>query len=823
MPADPGKPGNDDPAAKPGSSFSVYGHVERLTIIERVFGNVYAQDQNTGGPSLAAPLEGGEVSHLSAFGYDVAFCGRDAELSELQTFALAVEGEPSFKWWLWTGPGGQGKTRLADMFCSLLMENGWRCGFLPTDNEYDGWEDWIVDRPTLIVIDHLATRAGSIRKVIGKLSRAKDRIRSPLRLLILERPYEFDDEWVGKFLPLGSVHETSEILASAYHPKGLPRRRLEDCTRKLGPLADTVLKQIVSHAANNSGKLPTETVDAAVEWLKQADVDQRPLFLILAARALMTSPAQSLRHWNSTDLFDSILRRDFQLSQEMLGLAKLPRLSAPRVLFDQHLNLLSVATIEGYANDAIAKRYAKFGVDLPLQVQDDWLRTIAGSATCNDDGAFVGLSPDLLGEGFILERCAGNLGVDRSRHDSASQAVTLLSAALAANGAATIEFARRCIADFPDHEGLKRFTQLNIPEGDKANIGHIMDYAVHFSQIAVLFDKAGLKELGESCLAQLIDVCDRSRASSEGQVPGLVAQYIATAYYNRALSRLRRDKISAANEDLGHCLSYVTSSREGRRGGSGRYEADRLWVSAMRLRAVAETQLNAIGEAFSTILAVFDSGVALTEEIAEAYLVRAEIHVQAEDLDGAIADLEAVLALGQEASKQADDARDQLSRLLYYRSNVRGKTDARLELDDLDRALGLAPSSEDLVAKMHVNRAGALVKLGHFERAIEDCDEVIDHMDWLADQRVKAYMMRAQIFSLRDRSKEALDDIDRASSILNVSPRQILELLVLRVHMCLNAGRNDEAIAACEQALSVADGDFRQMFTSMLTQIKKRQ
>ncbi|PWE53670.1 hypothetical protein DEM27_24305 [Metarhizobium album] len=819
--ADESEPENTDLPAKAGSSIAVHGTVSRLTIIERVFGDVYTQSEHVGGPSLVAPLEGSVKDRLSAYGYDVVFCGRDTELAELQAFALAIEDQPSFKWWLWTGPGGQGKTRLADMFCSVLMEKGWRCGFLPRDDDYDGWNKWIVDRPTLIVIDHLATRAESISKIIGKLSRAKDRILAPLRVLVLERPFEFDDAWVGQFLPSAFPHEASEILTSAYHPSGLPRRRLEDCTRKLEPLPDAVLKQIVSHAAMDGSKLSNETVDAAVDWLKQADVDQRPLFLILAIRAVVASPVQSLRQWDSADLFDSILQRDFLLSQELLGLTKLPLLSPPRILFEQHLNLLSVATIGGYANDDILARYAEFGVDLPPLIQDDWLRTIAGSATRDADGGFVGLKPDLLGEGFILERCAGNLRVDRPRHDSVSQGVTLLSAALAADARETIEFARRCIADFPNHDGLKSFTLLNIPEGDKANIGHVMDYAVHFSQIAVLFDNAGLKELGESCLGQLIVVCDRLRGATDEQLPGFVAQYIATAYYNRALSRLRRQKNSAAIEDLTQCLSYVETSREGRRGARARDEVDRLWITSMRLKAVAELQLKTIDDAFASIQAILDSGFAITEEKAEAYLVRADILLEGDDIDGAVGDLEAILALGEEAKEQADYARARLSQVLYYRSTERGKNDIYLELDDLDRALKLVQSSDNLAAKMHINRAGALVKLGEFERALADYNEVIDQDEWSDDQHFKAYIMRAQIFSLHDQPKDALEDLDQASNLSSLSPRQKLELLFLRANVYRRSGQHEEAIAACEFALTVTDEDFAPMFSDMLTEMRK--
>ncbi len=68
-----------------------------------------------------------EASRLYFGARKVPFVGREAELDRLRDFLFGAE---DFRWWLATGPGGSGKSRLALELCQRAGAC-WRTGFLP--------------------------------------------------------------------------------------------------------------------------------------------------------------------------------------------------------------------------------------------------------------------------------------------------------------------------------------------------------------------------------------------------------------------------------------------------------------------------------------------------------------------------------------------------------------------------------------------------------------------------------------------------------------------------------------------------------------------
>lgn len=379
---------------------------EQLRALREAWENTQ-RDQNLGLP-LSPPFGGGRP-RLIFYGYDVNFSGRDTELAELRAFASArASGTADFAWWLWSGSGGQGKTRLAVRLCGELMEKGWQCGFLAQSAEYRAWNTWTVTRPTLIVIDHLASRAKEIRNAIASLSRAAHRFNAPLRILMLERPFDPDDEWVNQFIPSASPLEAAEILTFAYRPDGTACRSLADCTRCLGPLAEPDLIAIVESilATEQNDRPPVADPGAIIAWLRDADAELRPLFLILAMRALCNGSAQDLRQWDRQQLVEAILRRDFLLWQDALGIRHAARLGPERKLFEDHLTLIVAATITSRTDERLTEQLKQFGIETPARIQQDWVRVITGDPLAGNRREFALLKPDVVGECFVLERCA---------------------------------------------------------------------------------------------------------------------------------------------------------------------------------------------------------------------------------------------------------------------------------------------------------------------------------------------------------------------------------------------------------------------------------
>jgi tetratricopeptide (TPR) repeat protein len=137
----------------------------------------------------------------------VDFYGRDAELDDLRDWC---ENTPdTFAIRVMTGPGGQGKTRLARRLTDLLGWEGWVTGHLRSDLTDDPFLDGTppdfttlgTALPLLLVIDYAETRPRILRRLVTHLYRARHRV----RLLLLARS---DGEWrTGSFQAVPDVRD----------------------------------------------------------------------------------------------------------------------------------------------------------------------------------------------------------------------------------------------------------------------------------------------------------------------------------------------------------------------------------------------------------------------------------------------------------------------------------------------------------------------------------------------------------------------------------------------------------------------------------------
>ena len=92
-------------------------------------------------PLILKLLERTEINRLKFGARRVPFFGRRAEMERLCDF-LGTPG--AFSWWLVTGRGGQGKSRLAVEFC-LRAGTAWRVGIL-AGNVYLRWLGYLAAR-----------------------------------------------------------------------------------------------------------------------------------------------------------------------------------------------------------------------------------------------------------------------------------------------------------------------------------------------------------------------------------------------------------------------------------------------------------------------------------------------------------------------------------------------------------------------------------------------------------------------------------------------------------------------------------------------------
>ncbi|MFD3883046.1 trypsin-like peptidase domain-containing protein, partial [Streptomyces microflavus] len=140
----------------------------------------------------------------------VAFHGRESELADLH--AWCENGPPAIQMRVLTGPGGQGKTRLARRLTDTLGWRGWVTGHLSSDLTDDPTPDaappdfttLTTSLPLLLVVDYAETRPRLLRRLLTHLHRSRHRV----RVLLLARS---DGQWrTGSLQAIAHVRDLLE-------------------------------------------------------------------------------------------------------------------------------------------------------------------------------------------------------------------------------------------------------------------------------------------------------------------------------------------------------------------------------------------------------------------------------------------------------------------------------------------------------------------------------------------------------------------------------------------------------------------------------------
>jgi tetratricopeptide (TPR) repeat protein len=140
----------------------------------------------------------------------VDFHGRTRELRQLTDWCQS--DRHAFAVQVLTGPGGQGKTRLARRLTAVLRQTGWVAAHLRGDlNDQSAglgpdWSSLDTDLPLLLVVDYAETLPRQVRQLIEHLRHTRHQV----RLLLLARA---DGGW--KSDTLGAGPDTRELLADA--------------------------------------------------------------------------------------------------------------------------------------------------------------------------------------------------------------------------------------------------------------------------------------------------------------------------------------------------------------------------------------------------------------------------------------------------------------------------------------------------------------------------------------------------------------------------------------------------------------------------------
>ena len=410
----------------------------------------------------------------------VPFHGREDTLAQLERWCVDEPHGPRVR--VLTGPGGQGKTRLARQLMARLRARGWVAGQVRGHPE-QGVLDRVlrpIQHPLLLVVDYAETRPGLVRD----LRAATEHATHPVRLLLLARSA---GSW--QITAAGAV---AEIRLHALSPDGADR---EYAFR-------TAARGHSRHLAKATGRTD-------VDWPALADslpVSRRSTRAETALTIQMTALLALLRHGRDP-------QRDQPLEAEVLAHEQRYWLdtASGRDLGERAARLLGPAVAAAVLCPALDEDEARETVARVLPHEPMWV-VAEIAAVLRDlypppDGHYWGqLEPDRLAEYHAAEqviRDAGLLGrlffpaADHQR----VQLLTVLARAAVAHAnegrpaeARTVvdrlrEALRAVPADRPLNAGVLRAHSDTLPEQTHVLRDYALDVARELSELSRTGDR----------------------------------------------------------------------------------------------------------------------------------------------------------------------------------------------------------------------------------------------------------------------------------------------------------------------------------------------
>ncbi|MEM8874414.1 MAG: hypothetical protein AAGD32_09155 [Planctomycetota bacterium] len=334
----------------------------------------------------------------------VPMVGRSAEMAELWHFLNEDDG-PNTRWWLWHGPGGYGKTRLALELCFEAAARSWYAGFLPRDSKFEAWDEATFDKPTLIVVDYVAERPKAVASAIAALCKRAKTIGQRIRFLLLERSP--DDQWRTTFNT--EPDSTGEVLLRQANWQNDPN---DNSGRRIETIATKHLWDAMRYVFDLR-EIETLAAFQTLRALQRIDPERRPLYAALAADAIADVGLDKAQQWDGSQLLNHLLRRELKRLHK-LGVTK-PELNALTLA-----TLIGGITLKPEGNpEPIAKLIESRMFPDPNAHHDKpdeadahnnrWsaLHRFAGSDDTSSPYTLPPLQPDIFGSYFLLQRLRG--------------------------------------------------------------------------------------------------------------------------------------------------------------------------------------------------------------------------------------------------------------------------------------------------------------------------------------------------------------------------------------------------------------------------------
>jgi hypothetical protein len=337
------------------------------------------------------------------------FVGRERELDLLDRFcgdlSMAAPGN-RFSWLLLTGPGGEGKTRLALEFTTQRIGANWKAGRLSLqDLRQFRYGEWLPAKPTMIVIDYPAQGPDEVHALLANLARRHLAFDWPVRVLLLER--EAGGEWFDRVSP--STGDGAAIRDCVFAQEGEPLLT----GMRVRPIETPEIVAMMESRFRTAGFAPPppeqllNAVFKADSRRSESNRSPRPLFAAAVTEVMIAALGRGEKIDTSwidalarADVLGDIIKRDREAQW-------MPCAESQQVL-EQHENLVALATLAaGVKRSDLHELLSEIAGLFPdprgtgdRPLREELIQRMSGY----NDGRIAPLEPDLLGEYFLLDR-----------------------------------------------------------------------------------------------------------------------------------------------------------------------------------------------------------------------------------------------------------------------------------------------------------------------------------------------------------------------------------------------------------------------------------
>jgi len=683
-------------------------------------------------PALNLPETDSSVSWLAFSARATKFLGRENEKAAIAAF-LGSQGK--FAWWLVTGPAGTGKSRLALECCRHKLPS-WHAGFLSKTEQSNDWRRFRPTRPTLIVMDYVASRAKEAGDIILKLSRSAVHLPFPVRVLLLERD---KGSWWSEVLRDGSQSESAEICACLFDDKALALTGLTP--EQLSALAQDIYQsagQQWTTSAEREFKRRMHTLDAL----------NRPLFGIMAALYLGmgTTDAEV-----SESLFSEVLNKE--AGRRRAAVSDSEKLRAVE-------NLVALATLvggilpqEGGFEFLGRTNASNFLPDMSLM--DFALYRDLVSASSNDT-TLAGLQPDILGERFVLDKIAS-----RDSFDSSFKYLLLTAWSLQAAG--LCDFIVRATSDFPEDSALTTLCNLPLDSPEmRIRWGKLVAELVRVTG-------SSNSALIQSLLSKLRKLADSYETES-----GLGAECARAELYLGNIFMFSDMNAKAALAQFEATIN---------RAGAG----SDMEASAINNRGILHSNTREAEKAFKDWTDVIESKAASDEARACSFNNRADVFVDRGEHEKAINDRSSVLTLNETSPDRRYIALIRRSKS-FLATNQMDKA-----LADLAALLNTDDIAQEQKAEALVQRGKMYTSLGEGGKAQQDFAEVLAVDELFPGTLEKALIGLAELARIGGDAERAGDYLSEALGSREIGRETFTDGLIVSGRLLADAGKTTDA------------------------------